>query len=435
MKKLILILVIFSLTLTVSFSDDNLDSLFDQGEMIQEKEETVQEMSPEKEVLVNQGADIGGRFYSTFKSSWKWYEDSADSELSVDVGASIFLDARPVDDFRFFLKVNAFYPFTKDSSNLLSDSRTGGVEIIELFSDFNISNKLFFRTGKQTINWGVGYFFSPADVINLTTINPEDPEEDREGPVAVRLHMPIGINNLYFYVIADEIDKPEDLSFAPKFEFVIRQTEIGIGGIYKNNYSPKGMITINTFISDIQLFGEAVLSYGSDKTFIETSDDFINYPLGVKTYTDEESLFFSGTIGFNYTISEINLSFIGQYFYNGEGYDGENLWHDYFPSILALKESGEINTNDLLYRGRHYGAGTIYYRDMFGSDFSLSLFWISNLSDFSGRIKPSIIWTPVKYTKISIAVPVYYGDEYDEYSILGNSTQLEISVSIGGGKF
>lgn len=437
-KRLAIIFCIFLSFIMPLTAEDDLDSLFDQGDMIEQDEEIEQDVSPETEVLVNKGADIGGKFYSTFTSKWSWYEDSDESDLNIDIGASIFLDARPDDDFRFFLKVKAFYPFNIDSSNFLSENSSGGVEIVEMFSDFNINKTLFFRTGKQIIKWGVGYFFSPADVLNLSRIDPENPEDELEGPVAIKAHLPIGINNLYFYAIADEIDKPDEISFASKFEFVLGRTEIGVGGFYKNNYAPKGMLTLSTSISDVQIFGEAVLSYGSNKTFIETTSDFINYPLGVKTFTNEDEFFFSGTAGFNYTISEINLSFIGQYYYNGEGYDrndSDELWHDSFPGILALKETDEISTADLINRGKHYGAGTIYYKDMFDSDFSIALFWIGNFSDFSGQIKPSVIWTPSEYAKISISVPVFYGEQYDEYSLLGSSTQLELSVSVGGGKF
>jgi hypothetical protein len=426
------VIIMFIVTVSL-YSQDDPDSLFDTGNMIETEEEVITEQSPEKEVLINKGVDIGGSFYSTFRSSWIWYEDSDDSDLAVDLGAKIFLDARPDENFRFFLKVSAFYPFSE--SGWSSELNNAGVEIVELFSDFNIKNRIFFRTGKQTVKWGVGYFFSPADVINLSRIDPEDPEEEREGPIALKIHIPLGVNNLYFYTIAENIDKPEDLSFAPKFEFVISRTEIGIGGIYRKDYAPRGMVTISTSIADVRLFGEAVVSYGSDKTFIEETDDFISYPPGIKTYNENDRIFFSGTLGFSYTVTQINLMFTGQYYFNGEGYSDGDLWHDNAAGIIILQEQGEISANDLVYRSRHYGAGSINYMEMFGSDISLSVFWIGSFLDFSGQIKPSIIWTPAEYVKISAAVPVFYGDRLDEYTLTGKNVRLEISLSIGGGKF
>ena len=38
---------------------------------------------------------------------------------------------------------------------------------------------------------GSGVFFSPADIINLAAIDPEDPEKQREGPISLRVHFPI----------------------------------------------------------------------------------------------------------------------------------------------------------------------------------------------------------------------------------------------------
>ncbi|MFM7184143.1 MAG: hypothetical protein ACKO4Z_05145 [Planctomycetota bacterium] len=56
------------------------------------------------------------------------------------------------------------------------------LSVFELFADFNWQNHLFFRLGKSLIPWGVGYFWSPADVVNTIPINPEDPSRDRQGP-------------------------------------------------------------------------------------------------------------------------------------------------------------------------------------------------------------------------------------------------------------
>ena len=62
----------------------------------------------------------------------------------------------------------------------------------ELFADFDVDNRVFVRAGKQTVNWGVGTFFSPANLINLDEIDPEDPHcrtlrtGQRQGATAYR---------------------------------------------------------------------------------------------------------------------------------------------------------------------------------------------------------------------------------------------------------
>ena len=150
--------------------------------------------------------EIGGsyRFALTGDVAWSSFEDLADAPLepdsqgvTVDLGATVFLDARPADDFRVFGKTDLSYPFTTDQDAQPARGFDDIVSVRELFSDFTLGDALFLRGGKHTIAWGVGYFFSPADVLNLTSIDPEDPEAEREGPVSLRANLPVDFHNLY----------------------------------------------------------------------------------------------------------------------------------------------------------------------------------------------------------------------------------------------
>ncbi|MFA7109866.1 MAG: hypothetical protein WC162_12050, partial [Sphaerochaetaceae bacterium] len=116
--------------------------------------------------------------------------------LNTPLNADFSLSARPTTDTRFFMKMNLSYPFD-DSANL---------SIKELFGDFIVADDYFFRVGKQTLNWGVGYFFSPANLLNITSIDPSDPEAELEGPLAVKINHPVGVDNLYAYVIVPNSD-------------------------------------------------------------------------------------------------------------------------------------------------------------------------------------------------------------------------------------
>ena len=80
------------------------------------------------------------------------------------------------------------------------------ISLHELFLDYTLWDRLYLRAGKQTVNWGVGYFFSPADVINIGRIDPFDAEAPREGPLALKAHYPMGSNNYYVYVIFEDME-------------------------------------------------------------------------------------------------------------------------------------------------------------------------------------------------------------------------------------
>ena len=440
-------------------SDEWNDGLFETGDMIDEIEDYESSLSlsslslsspssssPEDEFLKSEKIEWGGSLTSDFTSRWTLGGDypasnsstgTSSEDFDINLGASLFFDARPPDkDFRVFGKVKASYPFeSKASTTEGGEVTVNSIQVFELFSDFNWNDRVFFRAGKHTIHWGTGYFFSPADVLNLTSIDPEDPEEQREGPVSLKTHIPVNVHNGYLYLIAHDIDKPDEIAAAPKIEFVIGNTETGIGAYIRKDVSPRGVITMTRPILDFDFFTETVFSYGSDKTFIRKTDDLVNYPLGIKTYTREDVLFFSGTAGFRYINSNRDISFMGQYFYNGEGYKNPDILKDSSMGIASLIGAGQLNYQDLFQPGRHYGAAMINWSSIKDSDFGVSLFWIGNLSDGSGQVKPTFSWNPIDYAVISIGIPVFYGEKGDEYTPVGNNLSFSVEVSLGGGTF
>ena len=114
--------------------------------------------------------EIGGsyRFSLTGDVAWSSFEDLADAPLEpdsqgvgVDLGATVFLDARPADDFRVFGKVDLSYPFTTDEDAQPPRGFDDIVSVRELFSDFTIADALFLRGGKHTIALGRGLLLQP----------------------------------------------------------------------------------------------------------------------------------------------------------------------------------------------------------------------------------------------------------------------------------
>ncbi|MCF6334532.1 MAG: hypothetical protein L3J12_02185 [Spirochaetales bacterium] len=288
---------------------------------------------------------------------------------------------------------------------------------------------MFFRAGKQSVNWGVGRFFSPGDLLSLSRIDQEDPDADLDGPVAVKVNYPFMLNNFYLYtIIPVEADSYSDIAFAPKVEFVIGNSEIAFGAYYQYNHAPDAMATISSAIGDVSLYGEGYLSYGSDKTFVIDNG-------GVTAVSYNDKIFFKGTIGAGYSWSDdfanYNFSFSGQYYYNGEGYDDPYTLQE----LGSLLGSGVISSSDLLENGRHYGAGSVSWRDMWGSDFSLSLFFIENFSSLSGMIKPSFSWSGMDNIDITLSAPRIFGDPGEEYSVQGSTASVSLGVSIGGTSF
>ncbi len=373
-------------------SSDDGGGLFGGGDaLVEDVVET--DLALNELMLTNEETVVIGGSYSfsvTPGQLWLLDADTDQGTLDVSLSSKLFFDARPDSDIRIYGEAVISYPFeTVDETRTFDDI----ISIEELFSDFTIGDSIFFRVGKQTINWGVGYFFSPADLLNLSEIDPSDPEADLEGPLSIKMNVPVGIDNLYGYVIfPDGADDITDLAVAGKYETVLGAAEIGLGAYYREGQAPAAMMTISSGIGDISVFGEGVVRYGSD------SDP------------DDDTLFFSATGGamFSWSDAESDLgfSFAGQYYFNGEGLENNTM---------------------------HYGAANLSVS--LTSKLSTGLFWYGNMSDLSGILKPSLTWQPADHVSTSLGLNYLYGDMGDELSPFGKALAASVTFTLGGTSF
>ena len=419
-------------------SELDLDALFsgDGESLVSEVEETTLNLT--ETLLTNDnGVTIGGSYSFSIGPGYSWNTDSETGTwvLSPSLGGKLFFDARPDADIRVFGKAEISYPFTvveDDPATPMTNEYRSFSDIItikELFSDFAINDTVFMRVGKQALNWGVGYFFSPANLLNLSQVDPENPDADLEGPLSIKANMPLGIDNIYGYIILPEAaTEPADMAFAAKYEKVLGSSEVGIGAYYRDGQSPKAMATLSSSFGKISYFAEGVVSYGSDRTFVTSA----TAPYGLTTY--EDTLFFSATLGGMYTWSadegNFGLSIIAQYYYNGEGYSDTDL----YPGIMASVLAGNISYSDISPLGKHYGAANLSFT--FTDTISTGVFWYGNMGDLSGFVRPSITWSPVDFVTTSLSLYMNYGKEdKTEFTQMGHLLAPTFTISLGGTSF
>jgi hypothetical protein len=350
---------------------------------------------------------------------------------------------------------------------------TVGLNVFELFSDFSWKERLFFRFGKHTIKWGTGYFWSPADVLNLTTIDVEDPTADREGPVSLKTHFPFGMHNAYLYIITNFGAKPFEAAIAPKVEFVLGNAEMGLGGYYQQALAPRIISTLSMSVSDFDFFGEGVMSIGSDRVFVRPSrdqsaaeeDDEDELETVLDTYEVENMPFFHATAGVRYlrtfTQDRGSIAVIGQYWFNGEGYKNSDLLEPaYYLALnpntngLLIQEEEDqpegyedppaLNLADLTDFGRHYAGLTVNW-EIFDTGLNLTMLAAANLSDFSGILLPAISYQFFDYFTVSASARFTFGRPGTEYANpqalfpgsdpAGTTMAFTISLSLGSGAF
>lgn len=422
-----LILGVFASDDDLFFSDENL--FFDEviiEEVIDENAETSSIF--DFNIIETNKVDFGGNasFSLGLQSMWQnpfieenqnaeyWLNGFKNAYLIPSLYVSLHFDARPSETLRIYGKAETQYPFEITVPGLTIPQ----VKVVELFTDFNIGEYSYFRFGKHSVKWGVGYFFSPADVINIGKIDPEEPEKDVEGAISLRSMFTFsGTQNcLYLYLIPDLNSEKgylaKNVAFAGKYDFLVGNTEIGIGGWYKNNRPPKMIGTFtSTLFDDIPVYGEVVLAYGLEEQWLkEAEKDFI----------------FQGTTGFSYTFKEPKINLAMQYFFNGFGVKNPSEIDD-----ITFNEKASLYSKV----GQHYLAVAFSKSEVFNEKFSLSGFGQISFSDFSGMGNLNINYNLDRNCSFSFGPSLVFGKENSEFARSGKILSINLSVTLGGGSF
>lgn len=451
MRKHLAFLVVCLLMLslhnsTASAMDFDFDDLFGDDLFVDFAEDQTA-VRPEEAFLVQERWDLGGNYRFSVRAARTMFEgmDPVDT-LGTSLGGQVYLDARPDPNFRVFGKVDLNYAVSKQIGQDRQARDPLSINLQELFSDFNYDNQVFFRAGKQKVKWGVGYFFSPADVINIGRINPLDPGVELEGPVALKAHYPRGTTNYYLYTLFDGVTTPDQVALAPKMEFVLGGTEIGLGGFYQKDKVPRAMLTMSSSLGNLAVFAEAVVLKGSDKGFVDALP--LNYPVVKK-----DPLFFHLTAGARYSHTDsaglFNLTGAAQYYFNGEGYENQEHMQNfrkYYATLLAMAQMdpeneeikralAKINPADMTSTGRHYLAAMVGWNNLLNTKLSASAFLNANLSDQSGMVTTTLSLPSISKISPSVGVSFNYGDVATEFGALGRNTTIFAAITLGSGSF
>ena len=475
----ILCVIIMAAPFSISSQEESndIDALFEDEIIVQQDSDTlgqeesqdsfIGQTNPLQSFLKTETVKIGGNISGTVSASWKWNDpwtvgfDLANPDshkLAPALNSLLYFDARPEEDFRVHGSFKTAWPFAQ-TENLLNSAeldtagtiittstwvRVPDVRIFELFSDFQLGDNAYLRFGKATVKWGVGYFFSPADIINLEPIDILDPTAQREGPLQFRVFIPYGPsqNTLSFYTIFDT-DNPdfENTALAAKAEFLLGNYELGLSGYYRYDTSERGALTLTGPLGNFDIFVEGVVARGSPKTFYSFST---SPPLFTKsTASDHRKEFYpSATAGFLYSDQNSNFAAIAQYYYNGEGYCDADRSNNVSALTTLIEGPPPGYTKDAIlalgklaafFSGQHYGAASISFSEIGGSDLSISALGIMNFSDISGFAQPTVSWEIADYLKLSIFSTFIFGADSTEYGFLGRGRPVTIGIKLSAG--
>lgn len=439
MKKIITLLSILSFSLFTLFaqSDEDLfggsDDDFFSDDGIDIVEEVTAKSDLSKGTLFENGSiKIGGRIDASIGTATVLYADDdasfgdhvKDTTLTPKLDALLSVDARPTETLRMYTKFGFGYPF---KSGVSGTTFSDYFKVKELFTDFSVADRAFFRFGLHTVTWGTGYFFSQvSDIINASSINPEDTDAQVDGVLNLRTQItfPGSQNCLWMYVVPSTDFNSGSLetyakqtALAGKYEFLIGGWEFGLGGYWKYQNAPKGMITFTGSLEKVSFFGELVYQYGGASEWMMNTD-----------WEDKKHIF-QATAGLSYYWKDPMITLAAQYYYDGNDKDMQHQYFTYGHNIAALANFGKI-------LGNQDFTATIFGMVNFGKDDLPEMYKAMldqmGMGSFVNTVTLSAMvnYTPFKEFTAGIG-PYITMNAWDEKPVVS----LKLNFTLGGGKY
>ncbi len=458
MKKTLTLLFISFLTVSIfAQSDDDLfgDDDFFSDDGIEEVADVSAKSDLSKGVIFDTGSiKVGGSLTAGISTNTVLYSPSStdfcenlkNTKLKPDLSAMLSVDARPTETLRMYTKFGLAYPFVNSATSVTyqtaltpiptfqtTTSITDWFKLKELFTDFSIKDTAFFRFGIHTVTWGAGYFFSPvSDMINTSSIDPENPEKQVDGSLNLRTQIiiPNSQNCLWFYVIPSTKftnqtaeSYARDTALAGKADILIGNWELGLGTFYKYQNAPKAMLTATGSLKKVSFFGELVYSYGAASEWATNTD------------WDGKTNIFQATAGLSYYWKDPMITLAAQYYFNGNDKDAPYNYaiggHNFAAMVNFGKVLGNEDLTASIFSMANFGRKELSDSElavlkMAGVDESL----ISAMTGTAFTTTAMLYYSPVKEMKVGMG-PVLSFKTFDE----NPTVSLKLSATLGGGKF
>ena len=312
--------------------------------------------------------------------------------------------------------------------------------------DFNFNRSIYFRIGKQVLQWGRCFFWNPTDLINVERNSFVEKVGSREGVYGARLHMPFGTTaNLYSFINIQSVNRIDSISGSVKFEYLLGRSEMSLSVWGKRGKPVVLGYDISSRIWDLDVRGEISITAGGDFQLSLRQHDsslFVE-PLrgGV---TPRLSLSVGRSFGFMGFPNALMINLEG--YYNGGGYKG-NIFRDTsryvihadrFKSLSYEEKPRATKTEVLLegnlyepnYHSRYYAALFVNISRLFLSGLTCNLAGIVNIEQASSMVTGTFAYTMLNNVTISTTLTGYIGEKNTEYTMFDQLLGLRILASV-----
>ena len=414
MKQTLIIVLILAFALCCIFPLFSESGTDDSDEVFENPPDDtlVPETSPANPVdrfTTQGGIRLSGSFdaYGGLLVGWADWPDPSDpgkgfSKSPVaSISTSLSFDARPVSYFRVWGTLSMSYPDASSDYAQLS-----GPTIGELFCDYSVADVLFFRIGKQVVNWGAARFFAIDNLPARVPTGFQIPLESFDGGAAgigLKVNIPFGVHSLTtFMQIKNGYLRPSstpnlsEVGYGILGELLFGKTELSIGGYYQQYLRPRALITAKTSFFGIDAQAETIIAY-----------------------TEGPGIVASWVGNLFWEQPDVGFRIAAEYIYNaetGQPYVSES--QPGFPTGHAI-------------------ACLAGFREVFGTKIDMGVQWEHAFLDNSGIVIPAVVFKPFGYVSITCGVPLVYGPASSEIMNINpdpenRRTSLGLRISISG---
>jgi len=346
------------------FAQEDIDDMFTDPEagIIEEAEETmnIEEATVDQKPRFSGSAVVEGGFILGVTD---WTQPlgapgTVDFSPFYAVESILSLDVRPASQIRFFGSVGVSSPYISPDTLDRTQVDFSPVYLDELFLDYTLGERLFFRVGKQEMTWGQGRLFNPGNFVS-----------DAIDGISVKGFLPLGMNGLTLVAIGEGVLGPSPPDYtsvydlitgAALFETSLSSLTLGLSGYYRSLPGLRTGAYFKLPIGPIDAALEGVVNWGP-------------YVAGFESAEVLTSLFWEG---------------------------GNPRWQIILEYLF--------DTAVPAYRGHSLGLGAVV-RDWLPKGWKPGLRWIHSFADHSGQVVLGLEGQLAPYLQLVVGFPFRYG--------------------------
>ncbi|MFO0728557.1 MAG: hypothetical protein U1E65_32575 [Myxococcota bacterium] len=365
---------------------------------------------------------IGGFLFMRLDYAAQDTRPSLVSSLASPSFADVYLDARPNDRLRAYIRGRLRYDLTVTdgaSNGFGGVAQTFTPQLDQAFIKFDMWRQVFVTVGREKQKWGPGRFWNPTDFINpdhLDALSGVSLFDTRLGVGLVKLHLPIESLGWNFYAVGtiDHVTRPDSIGAIARGEFVVGTTEFALSVAGKKDAPLRLGASVSSGVWLLDLRAEASVSHGVKTPFLRgnCAPNAFPDPAAVpEIYSREQDWIpqVSGGVEAGIPVGDEDTLYVGaEYFYNDAGYADKNLY-----GCLALPT---VNAFTPFYLGKHYlGVYALINAPGRWDDVSFTLSNISNLSDLTTVLRFDTRVRVLQYLYLNLYVSAFMGTEGGEF--------------------